>query len=240
LQFSTKNYQLITHINHFRKQIFYCTMKNTSTATALVLTSTATAVSAFSVLPPTQHQNTNVIRGKTELYGLFDGVKDAFTQPPSSLGSERETPIDRWMGWSVTPDNEPKEVAAAPADFIDSMDEKNYVGVSLKKPMGIVFEENDSEFGGIFVQSITEDGSAAKDGVVQPGDQLVTVGTKDVSGLDFEDALAAIIECEGDSTSLSMFRGSAKLFYGPTGPSKAWLADLAKKGGVVKTSTTSE
>ncbi len=27
------------------------------------------------------------------------------------------------------------------------MDEKNYVTVSLPKPMGIVFEENDSEFG---------------------------------------------------------------------------------------------
>merc|ERR1712025_623176 len=112
-----------------------------------------------------QHQNTNVIRGKTELYGLFDGVKDAFTQPPSSLDSERETPIDRWMGWSVTSDREQPKQAAAPADFIDSMDEKNYVGVSLKKPMGIVFEENDAEFGGIFVQTITDDGEAAKNGV---------------------------------------------------------------------------
>ena len=41
------------------------------------------------------------------------------------------------------------------------MDEKNYVGVSLSKPMGIVFEENDSEFGGIFVQSLTDGGIAA-------------------------------------------------------------------------------
>jgi hypothetical protein len=36
------------------------------------------------------------------------------------------------------------------------MDESNYVAVELKKPMGIVFEENDSEFGGIFVQSLKE------------------------------------------------------------------------------------
>ena len=36
--------------------------------------------------------------------GLFDGVKDAFSAPAlerSTLDAERETPIDRWMGWSV-------------------------------------------------------------------------------------------------------------------------------------------
>jgi len=204
------------------------------TTTAIVLTSTTAAVSAFSVLPQT---NTNVVRSKTELYGLFDGVKDAFTQPPSSLDAERETPIDRWMGWSVVSENEAKDTAA-PVDFVDSMDEKNYLGVSLAKPMGIVFEENDSEYGGIFVQSVTEDGAAAKNGLLQPGDQLVTVGTKNVSGLDFDDALAAIIEAEGEFTGLSLFRGSAKQLYGPTGPSKDWLVSFCEKGGVVETASS--
>jgi len=209
-----------------------------NTAKAIVLTSTTAAVSAFSVLPPiTQPQSTNAIRCKTELYGLFDGVKDAFSQPPSSLDAERETPIDRWMGWSVVSENEVKQTAA-PVDFVDSMDEKNYIGVSLSKPMGIVFEENDTEYGGIFVQSVTEDGAAAKNGLIQPGDQLVVVGTKNVSGLDFDDALAAIIECEGDTTSLSLFRGTAKQFYGPTGPSKQWLTTFGEKGGVVATASS--
>jgi hypothetical protein len=116
-------------------------------------------------------------------------------------------------------------------DYVDSMDEKNYIGVSLSKPMGIVFEENDSEFGGIFVQSLTEDGIAATDGTIQDGDQLVTVGNKNVHGLDFDDALAAIIESDGDKTNLTLFRGSAKQFYGPTGPSKDWLTTFAEKGG---------
>jgi len=200
-----------------------------SVSTAIVLTSTTAVVSAFSVLP-TQHSISSVCRSNTELYGLFDGVKDAFTQPPASVDSERETPIDRWMGWSVVQENEVKE-QAVPVDFVDSMDEKNYLGVSLKKPMGIVFEENDSEFGGIFVQSITEDSVAAQNGLVQSGDQLVVVGTKNVSGLDFDDALAAIIESDGDSTSLTLFRGSAKQFYGPTGPSKDWLTTFSEKGG---------
>ena len=115
------------------------------------------------------------------------------------------------------------------------MDENNYIGVSLSKPMGIVFEENDSEYGGIFVQSVTEDGPAAKNGMVQTGDQLVTVGTTNVSGLDFDDALAAIIGSEGDTTSLTLFRGNVKQFYGPTGPSKDWLTALSAKGGVSET-----
>ncbi|KAL3909609.1 MAG: hypothetical protein SGARI_002519 [Bacillariaceae sp.] len=57
--------------------------------------------------------------------------------------------------------------------------------------MGIVFEENDSEIGGIFVQSLKEGGAAAVNGNVQAGDQLVSVGTKNVSGMDFDDALEA-------------------------------------------------
>jgi len=196
------------------------------TTTAIILTSTTAAVSAFTPISTPVNARTN-----TQLYGLFDGVKEAFSQPPSSLNSERETPIDRWMGWSVVSDNEVKE-SAVPTDFVDSMDEKNYVGVALKKPMGIVFEENDSEFGGIFVQSLTEEGAAAQNGVIQPGDQLITVGTKNVSGLDFDDALAAIIESEDELTTLSLFRGSAKQFYGPTGPSQEWLNVFCEKGGV--------
>ena len=84
------------------------------TTTAIVLTSTTAVVSGFSVLPNTQHN----IRSSTELYGLFDGVKDAFTQPPSSLDAGRETPIDRWMGWSVVSENEVKETAAPVGTYI--------------------------------------------------------------------------------------------------------------------------
>jgi hypothetical protein len=40
--------------------------------------------------------------------GLFDGVKEAFAAPArtSIIDAERETPIDRWMGWSVTKDKD--------------------------------------------------------------------------------------------------------------------------------------
>jgi hypothetical protein len=85
------------------------------TTTAIILTSTTAVVSAFSALPATQHTNTNAVRTNTELYGLFDGVKDAFSQPPTELEAGRETPIDRWMGWSVVSENEVKQVTAVPS-----------------------------------------------------------------------------------------------------------------------------
>ena len=44
--------------------------------------------------------------------GLFDGVREAFSAPTleqSTIDKERETPIDRWMGWSVTSDREQQQ-----------------------------------------------------------------------------------------------------------------------------------
>lgn len=122
------------------------------------------------------------------------------------------------------------------SDFLDSMDTTNYASVSLTKPMGIVFEENDAELGGIFVQSLKEGGAAEVDGSLKGGDQLIAVGTTNVSGLDFDDALGAILDAPGSEVKLTLFRGTAKQFYGPTGPSKEWLADFCEKGGVVAAS----
>lgn len=118
----------------------------------------------------------------------------------------------------------------APVDFIDSMDEKNYIITSLPKPMGIVFEENDSEFGGIFVLEITDGSNAEADGSVRPGDQLVAVGSTKVSGLAFEEALGTIIDSPDEKTKLVFFRGPAKFLYGPAGASKEWLDEFIAGG----------
>jgi C-terminal processing protease CtpA/Prc len=112
------------------------------------------------------------------------------------------------------------------------MDESNYIAVELPKPMGIIFEENDAEFGGIFVQSLKEDGAAAKDGTLQENDQLVAVNTEKVSKLSFDDALGKIVEATGLTTKLVLFRGSAQQLYGPTGASQEWLSSFVAKGGV--------
>ncbi|KAL7564043.1 hypothetical protein ACA910_006950 [Epithemia clementina (nom. ined.)] len=168
--------------------------------------------------------------------GLFDGVKDAFSAPAlerSAIDSERETPIDRWMGWSVVSENDKAEkVAAVNADFVDAMDKANYIAVDLPKPMGIIFEENDTEYGGIFVQALKDGGAAAEHGVLQEGDQLVAVNSIKVSGLPFDEALGVIVDSEGETTKLVLFRGSAKQLYGKTGASQAWLDELVANGGV--------
>lgn len=125
------------------------------------------------------------------------------------------------------------------ADFVDAMDEKNYLAVDLEKPMGIVFEENDSDFGGIFVQSLKEGGIAAKHGVLKEGDQLVAVNKEKVSGLPFDDALGTIVDAQGETTKLVLFRGSATQLYGKTGASQQWLDEFIGKGAVAATPASS-
>ena len=70
------------------------------TGTAILLT--ASSVSGFAVLPQ------NGASSSTALNGILDGVKEAFSAPAlerSQIDAERETPIDRWMGWSVASEN---------------------------------------------------------------------------------------------------------------------------------------
>jgi len=193
---------------------------------SIIVAATITTVTAFA-------PNSNIpSASSTQLHGLFDGVKQAFTAPPASaqIDSERETPIDRWMGWNVKPVEETQTVGSqTPDDFKDSMDEVNYISTTIPKPMGIVFEENDEEFGGIFVLSLSEGGVAEQDGTIKPGDQLVAVNKDKVAGMVFDDALGAIVEAETEKTKLTFFRGSEKQLYGPTGASVAWLDEFISK-----------
>lgn len=168
--------------------------------------------------------------------GLFDGVKEAFgADGMGGLDGDRETPIDRWMGWNTKSMDSPKEAPGgkAPADFVDSMDVSNYVTASLTKPMGIVFEENDAKFGGIFVLEISQGGAAEVHGTIRPGDQLVSVSGTKVSGLTFEEALGKIIDSTEEVIPLAFFRGPAKFMYGPAGASQDWLDEFIKEGQTV-------
>jgi hypothetical protein len=55
------------------------------------------ATNGFTVTPEPQ------LKSSALHMGLFDGVKEAFAAPArTTIDAERETPIDRWMGWSVT------------------------------------------------------------------------------------------------------------------------------------------
>lgn len=197
-------------------------------ATIMACYLSSSTTKAFTIQPTTSTK-TRTTTTTTELaMGLFDGVKDAFSAPSSNIDAERETPIDRWMGWSVTKE-EQAEANVNDDSFVDSMDENNYITVDLDKPMGIIFEENDQEVGGIFVQSLTENGAAITSGMLKEGDQLVAVNGLKVSGKTFDEALGTIVNCDTTPTPLVLFRGTSEQFYGPTGASQEWLDDFISK-----------
>ena len=83
-----------------------------SSKLALTL-SVIAAAQAFTLVPSSTSSKSTA---NTALHmGLFDGVKDAFAAPAlerSTIDAERETPIDRWMGWSVVSENDKKEQSA--------------------------------------------------------------------------------------------------------------------------------
>ena len=77
------------------------------TSTLLAIAATTSTTQAFTTT------NNNVVRTQTSLnMGLFDGVKEAFgADGMGDLDAERETPIDRWMGWNTKKDDSPGEVS---------------------------------------------------------------------------------------------------------------------------------
>ena len=97
-------------------------MKKTATTAACALAATATPAGGFSFVQSSAtcrvigQPSTHGTRPTTSLeMGLFDGVKEAFSAPAlekSQIDAERETPIDRWMGWSVKTEDEQQAAAA--------------------------------------------------------------------------------------------------------------------------------
>ena len=77
--------------------------------------------------------------------------------------------------------------------------------------MGIVFEENDTEFGGIFVLEISEGSSAETNGTIRPGDQLVSVGAEKVFGMQFEKALGKNIDTMEEKIDFPSNSGAVQL-----------------------------
>ena len=117
-------------------------------------------------------------------------------------------------------------------DPVDPMDTNNYLVAHLTLPMGILFEENDDEeHGGAFVSEINEGCSAAADGTICRGDQLIAIGQKRVSGMDFGEVMKLILDNAEAKTKLSFFRGPAESLYGPLGASVEWLDEFVAERG---------
>ena len=135
------------------------------------------------------------------------------------------TPFDRWMGLdkALVEAEAPDESAA----YIDPTDAANYFAVTLAKPMGIAFVENDGECGGVYVDEVLAEGSASSSATkLEKGDQLVGVDTTAVVGDGFDAALDAIKGSESETTKLTFFRGPTAFLYGPTAPDAEWYKEL--------------
>jgi hypothetical protein len=168
---------------------------------------------------------------RTVRNGIFDGVKGAFTQDTPILDEDRVTPFDRWMGIDVVgQEKDMGDSFAVPDNFVDSMDEANYIVVDIPKPMGIVFEENDPKVGGVFVASLTEDGAASADATLKPGDQLVAIANANYKGADFDTCVGAIGKATEDKIRLVFFRGPKDSLYGNLGASDEWMNEFIAKG----------
>ena len=107
------------------------TTTTTTTAAAMTLlllfitnsASTTTTTHAFIINTPlaAAPQTTSSSSSSALAMGLFDGVKEAFGAPASlersAIDAERETPIDRWMGWSVSSEEQRESRSSAAGEL---------------------------------------------------------------------------------------------------------------------------
>lgn len=134
---------------------------------------------------------------------------------------------------SPSPEHGKNNAAAEAATLqpVDPMDAKNYLVTNLTRPMGILFEENhDARHGGAIVAEINDGYSAAADGSICRGDQLIAIGDKRVSGMDFGEVIE-VIEGSEMKVKLTFFRGPAESLYGPSGASIEWLDEFVAERG---------
>jgi len=117
---------------------------------------------------------------------------------------------------------------------VDPMDDNNYLTAHLTRPMGILFEENyDVQHGGAFVAEINEGCSAAADGSICRGDQLIAIGEKRVIGMDFDDIMQVIEESD-TNIKLTVFRGPAESLYGPSWLGEEYVPERGEEAALVE------
>ena len=156
------------------------------------------------------------------------------SRTPSAVGATHDKPLvaaDRGRhstgGWASTrrfvdAENQVDESAA----YIDPNDLANYYSISLPKPMGIAFVENDGEVRGVYVDQVLAEGSASSEKApLVKYDQLVGVDTSSVHGADFDTALDTTAAASGEKHASSASSASEHhAFLGPTQPTAEWSA----------------
>ena len=83
------------------------------------------------------------------------------------------------------------------------------IDITLTKPMGLVFEENNPKIGGIYISEVQPPHLRKFGAELQEGDQLLSVGGKSARGLSFDDAMGLLIDSDPTAVPLSFARGTA-------------------------------
>ena len=153
---------------------------------------------------------------------IMDSLPSICGNSPEELSLVRKTtPLAAIMRKAAIVENE-----ASTSGPVDPMNDESYITVHLPKPIGIRFEENNSNnYGGVFVADIASQFSAAADGSIRRGYQLIAVGEKRVSGLNFDEAvMKPIVDKVEAEVTLVFFTGSAECLYHPSsGATEEWL-----------------
>ena len=136
--------------------------------------------------PPSQGHN----------YGQYNPNSD----PNMNGGHGPRTPV----GGNVPPPPPPQKGPAA----------NGLIRLALKKPMGIVFEpmedpHNPSQQRGVRICDLPRTGAAALSGMLEVGDELLSINNKPMSRLTFDEIMDFIIEADVDSVDL-LFRRPKK------------------------------
>jgi len=92
--------------------------------------------------------------------------------------------------------------------------------VTLKKPMGLVFEESDSAAKGIYVKKINKGAAAAENDFdltnkISIGDALIRVGKQSALGLDFDSAFALLADNPAQELELTFAKGGVGAVVNP-------------------------
>jgi len=80
------------------------------------------------------------------------------------------------------------------------------IDITLTKPMGLVFEENNPRLGGIYISEVQPPHLRKFGAELQEGDQLLSVGGKSARGLSFDDAMGLLIDSDSAAVPLSFAR----------------------------------
>ncbi|CAE7704427.1 MPP7 [Symbiodinium pilosum] len=93
--------------------------------------------------------------------------------------------------WNAAQRKGVNEVGARDMTTID-------IKVKLLKPLGIEFEERANDPGRVWVLRVLEEGSAFKNGEVEPGDFLSYVNGVDVEDKSYDETLQLLVNAEGE------------------------------------------